>query len=278
MKEKETNIYKTLNQYKKKLEELGYNVIYIGLYGSQNYNVDDELSDIDAKAIVMPTLHDIVFRKPVSRVIECDNGAIDVKDLITFYDVIRKGNFSYIESIQTKYAIGDKYIQELFKPTPVNFKSVVGAMHEKRKALTHEYPSKHDEFAKWGFDPKQWHHIIRLHDLLEYDVKFGLNYAYINYIDEDPMRGKLISIKRNKENTSLEEVEKQCDFIIGLAKMLIPDDYKYEPTDLENEVFTYIENKLKVDTRNAKGYYAREVRIFDNEIPKKDIDKFPILR
>ena len=278
MKEKEVNIYKTLNEYKKKLETLGYTVIYIGLYGSQNYNVDDEISDIDAKAIVMPTLHDIVFRKPVSRVIECDNGAIDVKDLITFYDVIRKGNFSYIESIQTKYVIGDKYIQELFKPIPVNFKSVVGAMYEKRKALTHEYPSKHEEFNKWGFDPKQWHHILRLYDLLHYDIRFVENYAYITYTDDDPMRTELIETKRNKKNTDIKYVENQCDILIDLAKRLIPEDYKYEPLNLENEIFTYIENKLKVDIRNAKGYYAREIRTFDNNISKKDIDKFPILK
>ena len=226
----------------------------------------------------MPTLHDIVFRKPVSRVIECDNGAIDVKDLITFYDVIRKGNFSYIESIQTKYCIGDKYIKELFRPIEVNLKSVLGAMHEKRKALTHEYPSKHGEFNKWGFDPKQWHHIMRLYDVLIINVEYGRNDAYIYYSDDTNDRNNLIAMKRNKENTPLEEVEKQCDAMIDLAKMLIPEDYKYEPIDLENEVFTYIENKLKVDTRNAKGYYAREIRTFDNEISKKDIDKFPILR
>ena len=40
-------IYIRLREYKKILEEKGFNVIYIGLYGSQNYNVDDEQSDID---------------------------------------------------------------------------------------------------------------------------------------------------------------------------------------------------------------------------------------
>ena len=43
-----------------------------------------------------------------------EDGSIDVKDLITFYEVIRKGNFSYIESIDTPISIGDKYIKELF--------------------------------------------------------------------------------------------------------------------------------------------------------------------
>ena len=135
-------IFKELSNYKKILEDKGYNVIYIGLYGSQNYNLDDEESDIDAKAIILPTLHDIIFRKVTSITIECEKGNIDVKDLLTFYDVIKKGNFSYIESIQTEYSIGDKYIKNLFSQFKVNKKSVLGAMYEKRKALTHEYPSK----------------------------------------------------------------------------------------------------------------------------------------
>ena len=106
-------IFKTLGEYKKILEDNGYTVIYIGLYGSQNYNLDDNESDIDVKAIILPSLHDIIFRNITRKTIECNNGNIDVKDLITFYDIIKKGNFSYIESIETKYSIGDKYIKEL---------------------------------------------------------------------------------------------------------------------------------------------------------------------
>ena len=106
---KKDEIFKELVNRKRILENKGYKVIYIGLYGSQNYNLDDEESDIDVKAIVLPDLQDIIRRKAVSTTIECENGNIDVKDLLTFYDVIKKGNFSYVEAIDTCYSIGDKY-------------------------------------------------------------------------------------------------------------------------------------------------------------------------
>lgn len=267
-------IFKKLSEYKKILEDKDYKVIYIGLYGSQNYNVDDELSDIDCKAIVLPSLHDIIFRKVTSKTIELENGAIDVKDLITFYDVIRKGNFSYIESIDTEYSIGDKYIKELFKQIRPNLKSILGAMYEKRKALTHEYPSKVAEFEKWGFDPKQYHHIIRLYDILCMNEIDNSNYSYLFY--ENP--GQMIDIKRNKDNLSKEYVEKDSDYIINLAKEFIPKDYKYEPIDLSNEVSKYIEDNLKMELlKNNEVVSAREYRTFDNGIPKKDLDKFPVL-
>lgn len=269
-------IFKTLGQYKKVLEDKGYRVIYIGLYGSQNYNLDDELSDIDCKAIIMPSLHDIIFRNKTSTTVECENGNIDVKDLITFYEVIRKGNFSYIESIDTEYSIGDKYIKELFKQIRPNFKSFLGAMHEKRKALTHEYPSKHEEFKKWGFDPKQHHHIERLNDLLTIDTKNNDNSSYLVY--DDALKNFMIDIKRNKYNYTKEQVEECDDRIIEHAKQLIPEDYKYEPIDLSDEVSAYLEKHLKTElTKGSETLSAREYRTFDSGIPKKDLEKFPIL-
>lgn len=60
------NVIETLEYYKKSLEQDGYRVLYIGLYGSNNYGVDDEYSDVDAKVIVLPSLDDIVFKKTVS--------------------------------------------------------------------------------------------------------------------------------------------------------------------------------------------------------------------
>lgn len=266
-------IFKQLSNYKKILEDKGYEVIYIGLYGSQNYNVDDEYSDIDCKAIILPTLHDIIFRKVTSKTIECKNGSIDVKDLITFYEVIRKGNFSYIESIDTEYSIGDKYIKELFKQIRPNLKSILGAMYEKRKALTHEYPSKIEEFKKWGFDPKQYHHIKRLYDILYMNEVNNENYSYLIYNNPEEM----INIKRNKYNYSKKFVEAASDNIILLAKDIIPQDYKYDLINLDEEVNSYIEDKIKLQLNKSECVYAREVRTFDNEISKNDLKKFPVL-
>ena len=270
-------IFKELSNYKKILEEKGYYVIYVGLYGSQNYNLDDEKSDIDVKAIILPSLHDIIFRKVTSTTIECEKGNIDVKDLLTFYEVIKKGNFSYIESIQTPYSIGDKYIKKLFSRFKVNKKSVLGAMYEKRKALTHEYPSKHQEFKKWGFDPKQHHHILRLYDLLNYDLLYNKNKSYLRYEDTDIRRKELINFKRNVNNISKTIIEEDSDLIIEKARNLIDYNYVYEIENIDDEINKYIEDKIKLELRNSEVSYARENRTFDNDIPKKDLEKFPIL-
>ncbi len=277
-KARDEKIFKELTKYKKLLEEKGYKVIYIGLYGSQNYNLDDELSDYDVKAIILPSLHDIIFRKTTSKTIECENGSIDVKDLITFYSVIKKGNFSYVECIDTKYFIGDKDIKEMFKVIRPNLKSVLGAMYEKRKALTHEYPSKTEEFKKWGFDPKQYHHIIRLYDLLRSKEETK---SYLVYGEEKTFINKniMLKMKRNTDNSTKEFVEKNSDNIINKAKELMPENYKYEPINLDDEINKYIEENIKVEIlKNKEVQSARQFRTFGNGIPKKDLEKFPILK
>ena len=275
---KKKEIFKELVNRKKILENKGYKVIYIGLYGSQNYNLDDEESDIDVKAIILPSLQDIICRKVVSTTIECTNGNIDVKDLLTFYDVIKKGNFSYIEAIDTKYSIGDKYIKKLFSQFRPNKKSILGAMYEKRKALTHEYPSKHNEFQKWGFDPKQHHHILRLYDLLSYDLTHNENKSFLTYEENSMRRLELLKFKRNKDNISKTIIEEVSDNIINKARELVDYNYSYEYKNIDKEINKYIENNLKVELFKAsQTSYARETRTFDNPIPKKDLEKFPIL-
>ena len=49
------------------LKEMGYKVVYVALYGSQNYNLETPKSDLDFKAMVVPTLDDIVFGRRLCR-------------------------------------------------------------------------------------------------------------------------------------------------------------------------------------------------------------------
>jgi len=269
---KKQEIFKILSRYKRILEEKGFNVIYIGLYGSQNYNLDDEQSDFDVKAIILPSLHDIIFRKVTSTTIECETGNIDVKDLLTFYDVIKKGNFSYIESIETQYSIGDKYIKELFSRFKPNLKSMLGAMHEKRKALTHEYPSKTKEFQNFGCDPKQHHHIVRLFDLLEYNT---LNFDCRSYLEYTSKRDYMLEIKRGLAGKKVSEIIEQDESLIEKAKLLIPENYKFEPLNIDIEINTYIEKAIKLELiKENPVQFAREVRTFNALIPKSDLKKF----
>lgn len=238
------NVMKTLEYYKKSLEQDGYRVLYIGLYGSNNYGLDDEYSDVDAKVIVLPSLDDIVFKKTVSFVREFENGACDVKDLVAYYNVVKKGNFSFIEPFYSKYYLGDKFLRDLFKQVPTNRMSILGGMMEKRKALTHEYPSKTKEFEKFGCDPKQFSHLIRLYDLLKADTDI----PYLTYSGQEAKY--MLEIKRGMCGRTVEDLEKISDMKIEEARQILQGYGKYQELNLDSEVYNYLLSLLKEVIKN----------------------------
>ena len=66
------------------LKELGYNVVGVFVYGSNNYGMATEHSDVDTKAIVLPHFDDIVDSKDwVSKEYhrDEDGGKLEVKDI-----------------------------------------------------------------------------------------------------------------------------------------------------------------------------------------------------
>lgn len=181
----------------------GYNLFALFLQGSQNYELDiysDEYkSDIDAKAIIIPSFDDIVLnRKPISTTLVLDNNEhIELKDIRIMKDMWVKQNISYIELLYTKYIIYDDAKWGTMLYTLLNMrdkisnidknqflKCIKGMSMEKLKALEHPYPTIKDKIDKYGYDPKQLHHIMRLAEFvnryLEEDIDLANCYVSIN--------------------------------------------------------------------------------------------------
>ena len=162
-----------------------YDVAYLGLQGSQNYDLDiyDEeyKSDIDTKAIIIPNFEDFVYNKmPISKTIVLPNNEhIDVKDIRIMFDTFKKQNINFIEILFTKYKIVNKKYKDLFQILLDNkelianlnrnqaLRCMAGMSMEKLKALQHPYPTIIDKINKYGYDPKQLHHILRMNDFIK---------------------------------------------------------------------------------------------------------------
>ena len=179
---------RTMKRVKEHYEEacsLGKEVVAVFLQGSQNYRLDeysDEyMSDIDTKCIILPTLDDIVNSKsPYSSTHVCANNEhIDIKDIRVMFEMFKKQNNAYVELLFTKYYyINPKYeklVMELktlaesisrMHPNQA-LRCMAGTSAEKYKALEHPYPNTMDKINKFGYDPKQLHHILRLNDFMK---------------------------------------------------------------------------------------------------------------
>ncbi|MEQ6355132.1 nucleotidyltransferase domain-containing protein [Lysinibacillus sp. M3] len=178
------NLIDCLTNQKQILESQGYKVVYISIYGSQNYNLDiytdDYKSDIDMKAIIVPTLDDLIYNsKPISTVVDTEWGQCDLKDIRSYFQTLIKANPAYIETLFTDYYIVDKHFKKEFdeifslkdelveKLSAQMIRAMYGMMCEKQKALCHPYPTIAHKIEKYGYDGKQLSHVIRLYVMMQ---------------------------------------------------------------------------------------------------------------
>lgn len=232
---REEKIMKRVQEHYDYLQSLGYEVVCVCLQGSQNYGLDeysDEYqSDIDTKAIVLPPLDDfIAAASPVSTVVIMDNNEhAEVKDIRVMFDMFKKANISYIELLFTEFKIinpeWEPYIRDLF-----DYRTRVAAYHrnqflrciagmamEKRKALCHPYPNLIEKIEKYGYDGKQLHHCVRLHNFI---TRF-LDGEPLDtcYKVGNPMHEVLMNYKKQKdaygEDLSVDRAIKICDYYVA---------------------------------------------------------------
>lgn len=156
-------------------------IVGIFLQGSQNYGLQIPMSDVDTKLIVTPTFDEVVLnKKPISTThVRANNEHIDLKDIRLMLATFRKQNLNFIEILFTPYFIVNPIFadewgrlqaqkEKIAHYSPYNaVKTMKGIAMEKYPAMEHEYPSKLEVLAKYGYDPKQLHHLLRVKEYLQ---------------------------------------------------------------------------------------------------------------
>lgn len=199
------------------------------LQGSQNYKLNLMNSDVDTKLIVVPSFKDIALNnKPISTThIRANEEHIDFKDIRLYMETFRKQNLNFLEILFTSYSIiNGAYLDEWSRLYEAReqiahmnpwraVKSMKGIALEKYHAMEHPYPSKLDVLAKYGYDPKQLHHLVRVDNYL---TRYIAGESYKDCLIPDlAMRDFLLDIKRGNwpldkarelAKLSLEHVEK----------------------------------------------------------------------
>ena len=245
MIEKDTIIFNRLKSDFDYVTSLGYKVLGVFLQGSQNYHLDYEGSDIDTKAIVIPSFEDFVLnRKPASTtLILPSNEHIDVKDLRLMNECFRKQNINFIEILFTKYRYMNPEYEALYQPMFDNNEKIahynnyasvnciVGMVYEKHKAMEHPYPTLKDKIEKYGYDNKQLHHIIRCEEFLNRYIN-GVSYAEC-LIPTNPQH--LIDVKASYIYSLEEarEIANQCEHTVKQIKQEYMDAH---PAVIDSEV------------------------------------------
>jgi len=165
-------------------------------------------------------------RKPISttRILPNDEHC-DVKDIRLYWDCLRKQNINFVELLFTRYfnvnplymAPWAKMLEARERIARYNTHAAVRCMKgmalEKRKALTHPYPAKESVLKEFGYDPKQLHHILRIHWFLE-DYLSGKSYEECL---NAPNAEYLKRLKLNGAGMSLETAERRADACVQVV-------------------------------------------------------------
>lgn len=220
-------------------------IVGIFLQGSQNYGLATPQSDVDTKLIVTPTFKDIAMnRKPVSTThIRANEEHIDFKDIRFYIQTFRKQNLNFLEILYTDFAIvnpiyekqWNRLVESREAITHFNpyrsVQSMKGIALEKYHAMEHEYPSKIEVLKKYGYDPKQLHHLVRVEDYLG---RYINGESYESCLDPGPMKQELIEIKMGKY--SLADARSIADKAKAHVEEMAEYAYSIYPNEEDPEV------------------------------------------
>lgn len=178
----------------------------IFLAGSQNYKLDYENSDIDSKAIFIPSFKNFCLEENIlSTTYKFDNGEqIDLKDIRNMFRCFLKQNINFLEILFTDYKVIDEVYWSTFNKLysyrediahyDMNraIKAMYGDMVGKFSRLDKIRPASEESIKKYGYDFKEFHHIMRLKEFVA------------RYVDGEQYASCLVS--------------KNPDFLIGIKR------------------------------------------------------------
>lgn len=227
-------------------------IVGIFLQGSQNYGLATPQSDVDTKLIVTPTFKDIAMnRKPVSTThIRVNEEHIDFKDIRLYIQTFRKQNLNFLEILYTDFAIvnpiyekqWNRLVESREAITHFNpyrsVQSMKGIALEKYHAMEHEYPSKVEVLKKYGYDPKQLHHLVRVEDYLG---RYINGESYESCLDPGPMKQELIEIKMGKYSLAdarsiADKAKAHVEEMAEYAYSIYPNEENLEVNELLDDV------------------------------------------
>lgn len=226
-------------------------VLVTALFGSQNYGLATEKSDVDTRSLVARTVEDFILDKERPNGIHVfpDNSHAEYKDIHLFFETLRKHNPSFLEILFSCETIVSPLFQrqwaniiarreEIAHADPNRFYySAFGLATQKYKNLCHVSPATEANIAKYGYDPKNLCHLIRMQFLV-------LDYANCYPLSE------CFSMKHSPEGQELCRKAKSGVYTLEEAKRLSYIHYEL----LKQKVDTLVGFKWKTHTEEINAF------------------------
>jgi hypothetical protein len=220
------------------------NIVGLFYYGSGNYGLDTEQSDVDTVLLVTPTLDQLINGEMVTyETTTNDTWHIVVKDIRLWYQSLTKPSISILETLFTDYKIvNPKYKDEWDLLTAAREDLVrlhpLALANNIRGMAKNEHKRIHDGREDY---PKCLSHLFRLEYLL-------LNYMATKNYEASLKEIPWTQVKEAKEGKwSLEEAKAMADMIMPTFELF----KSYFPVEPSNQ-------NLRKDYREVVNYMVRK--------------------
>lgn len=245
----------------------GKPVLVTALFGSQNYGLATEKSDVDTRSMVARGIEDFILDKERSNGIHIfsDNSHAEYKDIHLFFETLRKHNPSFLEILFSSEVIVSPLFsrswsnliarrEEIARADPNRFYySAFGLATQKYKNLCHISPATQANIAQYGYDPKNLCHLIRMYFLvLDYANGYPLEECFSM---KNSPKGQTLCAKVKSGAYPLKEAERLSRIIFECMKKKI-DTLTSSKWELKNTEINSFLDSLLVDFYRSTVFHA----------------------
>lgn len=227
----------------------------IGLCGSQNYNIADKDSDIDSKAILLPSKRKLFIGEDMekSHLIVMENDShVDMYDVRKFFGLLKRQNINFLELLYTDYwDCDERFLDFWFElrrmRDDISRMNVRHTLEVVRGSTYSYYKVAEDAYNKFGTRSKALANMMRLKIFLQRLVD-GEPYERCLKLDETDS-SRILAVKRAPLTGAIKEseIEGICESIVNdvdnvVSNFDIPSSAIQHYDDVEKEM-----NKILYD-------------------------------
>ena len=251
----EKAIQKHLEKVKSMMPNWETNLIGVFLYGSQNYNVFTNTSDVDTKAIYVPTLEQLAFGNNIdSTTLILDNDEhCELMTISHFVNNLLKQNINFVEVMFTDYFwLNPRWEKEWM--TMIQPRESIARYSVKKTVVSICGQALHTLKQYDGTDGKKVANSLRMEYFL---MKYLERQKYLNCIklEDSNLRDLILQCKRNEKSPEF------CQGIAEACKAMFENyrnQYLEEIDDSNNTVKDWLHQNAKKFI--LKGLYEYEMQ------------------
>ena len=215
-KEEDEAILAAVKRHHDAVAAKGYLVIMTSLVGSQNYDLDDEASDIDTFSLVYPSLHDIARAKePYSGMFELKDGHCNIKDVRIALQLLRKASPNSVEYFTSKYKIYNPKFEDILHEYLDDNTKLWNMVHCNYQHMLYSIAGMAQQMARRNMSAgKCFSHILRL-DNMQYHFLNSVNATAILEMRAGGDRDLAMIAKRDTEEKHITSYNNECEQIVN---------------------------------------------------------------